>query len=510
MNHKRRLIPGLLALAIMLAGCSGGTPPQVTDAASAPAATSEVTAVPEATDTPEPTPTATPIPADKLFDITVFPPTCQANGYSVYVSRETGGINVRDEVPRLQHDYGEWDIDMATGAMSRTCSMCGGEDKRRADGLARLLLFGDTDALAQTGASDMEARFIHPGFDDGFAGWAQVNWQGYSDSARMKRDVSLSFFDDEALQSPHSVTLLNGMTLSQYPLAANVVDSTQQRHMICAGLWRQIEGRAAVADSLPVTVYVNGDFRGLYALTLSPGAPLYGMEQGQRQAAVTPSLDGWGAPLLDPECEWRVLFNGEDDDQWIRDELHELSAFLRDSADDDLHEQLRAYLDTDSAIDYLLFMYAMGLSQSSTEDIALLKYDYDPWIIAPFDMSDAFNLDPNGGAMASDAFLPARLPDGSWDSGTGSPLWDRLLNVFGDDIARRWAELRQEVFTEENLDALIAERMDDMPGTVYRADRALYRRRALITDPAGQMKDFVHERLFILDGIFGNSDTSVQ
>ena len=510
MNHKRRIIPFLMALMLALSGCSGGKPPQMADATATPSPTAEVTAAPEVTDTPKPTPTPTPIPQEMLFDITVFPPTCQANGYSVYVSRETGGINVRDEVPRLQHDYGEWDIDMATGAMSRACSMCGGEDKRRADGLPRLLLFGDTEALASLGEADMEVRFIHPGASDGFAGWARVNWSGYSDTARMKQDVRVRFFDDEALEQPHALTLLNGMALSEYPLSANVIDSTQQRHMICARVWRQISEKSAVGDSLPVTIYVNGDFRGLYALTLPPGALLYGMEPGQRQAAVTPAFDGRRTPMLDPNANWRVLFNGEGDEAWILDELHDLADFLRDSPDADLHEQLRAYLDTDSAIDYMLFMYAMGLSQSSATDVALLKYDYDPWIIAPFDMYDAFNLDADGASMASDAFLPEKRSDGVWDSGTGSVLWNRLLNVFEDDVARRWAELRQDVFTEENLDQQVSALMDDMPATVFRADRALYRRRALISDPARQMRDFVHERLNILDGILGNSESSVQ
>lgn len=512
MNLKHRIIPGLMALAILLSGCSGGKPPQVADATATPAPTAEVTAAPTATEPAETVPNATTVPADMLFDITVFPPTCQANGYSVYVSRETGGINVRDEVPRLQHDYSEWDIDMATGAMSRVCSMCGGEDKRRADGLARILLFGDAEALEGSGEADMEARFIHPGGSDGFAGWAKVSWQGYSDAARMKRDASVEFFDDEAMQAPHALTLLNGMALNRYPLSANVVDSSQQRHMICAGLWRQMGEASAVGDSLPVTVYVNGDFRGLYAMTLPPGALLYGMEPGQRQAAVTPNAS-WGAALLnsdDLDGDWRVLFNGETDDQWIRDELSALVGFLRDSADADLHEQLRAYLDTDTAIDYLLMMYALGLSQSATKDVALLKYDYDSWKIAPFDMSDAFNLNSEGGALGADVFLPVKREDGSWDSGTGSLLWDRLLNVFADDIARRWAALRQEVFTEENIDAQVSALMDDMPGTVYRADRALYRRRALITDPAAQMQGFVHERLYTLDEVFGNSETPVQ
>lgn len=501
MKLKHWLVPGVLALALMLAGCSGGSPPRTA-----------ATATPEVTATPQASPTPTAIPPEMLFDITVFPPTCQANGYSVYVSRETGGINIRDEVPRLNHDYSDWSIDMATGAMRRTCSMCGEVDSRSGDGLARIILFGDAEALARDGAADMEARFVYPGENLGFTGWARVRWPGYSDQSRRKVDLSLAFFDDEALGTPRALEVFEGVELSEYTLAANVADGSQVRQLICARIWKQIDAEGRVCESVPVTVYVNGEFRGLYAITVPPGETLYGMRSGQHQAAVTAADRSWETPAFfggaDIDADWRVLFDGEADGQWVKDDLNALLSFVRDSSDADFHEQLRAYLDTDSAIDYLLFMYGMGLSRSSAMDIALLKYDYDPWMIAPFDMSDAFNLGDDGQALASDVFLPVKNPDGSWDSATGSPLWDRLLNVFSDEIALRWRALRQDALSEENVAGQVRRAMDGMSAGVYRADRALFRRRAIIADPALQMQNFVHERLAILDGVFGNDGGS--
>ena len=116
MKLKYGCIAAMLLMLLMLTGCSGGGP----DAS--PTEEPTATTTPEPTPTPVPTPTPTPIPPELLFEITVVPPSCQANGYSQYVSRETGAINIGDEVPRLNHDYSPWTIDMDTGAMVRTAS----------------------------------------------------------------------------------------------------------------------------------------------------------------------------------------------------------------------------------------------------------------------------------------------------------------------------------------------------------------------------------------------------
>lgn len=91
-------------------------------AAPQPTATAAPSPTPEPSPTPqideEPTAEPTAVPLEYLFDITVHPPTCVANGYSVYVSRETGGINIRDEVSKLPHDWIEVDGQIV-------CSMCG-------------------------------------------------------------------------------------------------------------------------------------------------------------------------------------------------------------------------------------------------------------------------------------------------------------------------------------------------------------------------------------------------
>ena len=85
-----------------------------------PEPTEAPTAPPTHQPTVAPTVPRTPVPLDQLYDISVFPPSCTANGYSVYVNRETGAIIVRDEVSRLKHDFV---YDPKTG--ENVCRMCG-------------------------------------------------------------------------------------------------------------------------------------------------------------------------------------------------------------------------------------------------------------------------------------------------------------------------------------------------------------------------------------------------
>jgi len=152
---RRRIAPWAVALLLiaclwLLAGCGAGPQEAAVSASptASPASADTPTPTPAPDDTPTPAPSpstaaddpdangdeapeesadpdavATPVPLDYLFEITVHPPTCQSNGYSVYVSRETGGINIRDEVSKLPHDWVE--IPGEDGEIEYRCSMCG-------------------------------------------------------------------------------------------------------------------------------------------------------------------------------------------------------------------------------------------------------------------------------------------------------------------------------------------------------------------------------------------------
>ena len=124
MKRKQTLLLILCGLAVAAAVLVGTLMPRsLTDDAAEPTATptARPTAVPTPQptgETPEPTASPTAVPMDYLYDITVHPPTCQTNGYSVYVNKETGGIVIRDEVSKLPHQWVEDDN-------REICAICG-------------------------------------------------------------------------------------------------------------------------------------------------------------------------------------------------------------------------------------------------------------------------------------------------------------------------------------------------------------------------------------------------
>ena len=97
---RRLIVMAVLAALCLLTGCAAPNE-------AAPTASPTVSPTPETSVEPTPSPTA--VPMEVLFDIVVHPPTCQTNGYSVYVNKESGGINIRDEIPRLPHEWIERD-----------------------------------------------------------------------------------------------------------------------------------------------------------------------------------------------------------------------------------------------------------------------------------------------------------------------------------------------------------------------------------------------------------------
>ena len=143
----------------------------------------------------------------------------------------------------------------------------------------------------------------------------------------------------------------------------------------------------------------------------------------------------------------------------------------------------------------------MGLTDSAAKDLVMLTYDGGPWIPTVYDMEDAFGLSADGSsAKGPDVFLPS-CQDGVWSSGTGSLLWDRLLQQFGDRIIGRWQELRGGVFSQEALTAQIAEMLDAISEDWIQMDLELYPGRNLIRDPRNQIYNYMEQRLLLLDDV---------
>ena len=348
-------------------------------------------------------------------------------------------------------------------------------------GLDRLALNGDFTGIGKREEVPVEADLLGA---ESFSCYAMLKHQGHSSLAYDKKNYTLKLYRDPERTEKQKLSLSHWNPENKYILKANYQDSSQCRNLVCADIWAgmvssreflpvQLKGLSnyGAVDGFPVALYENGDFRGLYTLNLHKDDDLFGMKDGREQAImILNHTEGEEAFFREEarfgeDTPWEVEYCGTADQGWAKERLNELIRFVQTSDDAAFREELPRYLDVDSAVDYLIAMYALGLTEHCAKDLVLVSYGRsEPWICSMYDMEEAFDLE---GPM------PVRNGE-RWDSGTGSLLWDRFLNAYPEEIRSRYAQLRQSVLETETLCAAVEAFVAQIPERLYQADAEIY------------------------------------
>lgn len=461
---------------------------------------------------------------------TVVPPTCTGEGYTLLESGADGSLSIRDEVPALGHEPGEWSLDPGTGRMTAVCARCGERLEKSAyeGAIPRIDLSGSLEGIGKS--ERVVLNFQYAGADDAFACYAYTSLQGHASLAFPKKNYTVRLYDDAEITQKHKLSFRHWQREHKYVLKANYRDVLQVRNLVAADIWADMAktrpnlcptlrgtSHLGAVDGFPVAVYLNGDFLGLYTLNLHIDDDLYAMKNVRDAVVIAndsaPEETRFYAPaaFVDEKTAWEVEYCGTgEDDEWVRDRLNALIAFVSDSDEADFRAHLSEYLDVNGAIDYLIFIYALGLPDNAAQDLVLLSYDGGVWIPTVYDMEHAFGLTKDGsGSLSPEAFLPD-LRAGRQTSGTESLLWDRLLASFGPQLADRYRQLRQTVLSQETLTARVRAAAEAIPGEYREMDLQRYPRDDMIGDPLAQMTEYIAGRLPALDmALLGEVMTSV-
>jgi len=449
-------------------------------------------------------------------------PTCTASGYRI-TTDPARGVSTVENLPAVGHDWPDWTTDAAAGVQRRICAACGYEEQVRIssipmESIAALYLTGSLEGVGKKQKVTLEAEFRSP--EQSFACYGVMTMQGHSTFGYLKHNYTLRLYNDAREQVKYKVQFGTGRKEHKYILKANYLDLSQCRNLAGARIWRSMtacrEGlhpRIAALPTLgavegfPVMVYLNGGLHGLYTMNLHKDGDLYGMREGERAALVICNRETspealFRAPAVfdeDARSDWEIEFCGTKNDAWVRQSFNGLIDFVMTASDGDFRDQIRRRLDVDAAVDYLILIYALGLPHSGAKDLVMLSYG-DVWMPSAYDMDQAFGLDAESGRYLSpEEFLPQKT-DGVWSSGTGSLLWDRLLNAFEKEVCARYAELRGHVLSRENLLRCVEEFVSGIPETCYDLDANLYPNRPLNDrNMQGQITTYITRRLEALD-----------
>lgn len=452
------------------------------------------------------------------FETTVIPPTCTESGYTLSTNTSTGSTEVRDLVPALGHQFGSFStVRPGTGLepqlQVRICTICQDQNQRALYpelGISRLTLNGNTDGIAKRDEVFLEAEFS--GTEQTFTAFATAKYQGHSSLQYDKKNYTVKFFTDEEREEKYQVTFSHWNPEHKYVLKAHYVDPSMCRNLVCADIWadmvssreqvpqrlRSLSNYGAV-DGFPVALYINDSFHGLYTLNLHKDERLFGLDENAREAVM--NINAADAPeayfreeaVFSENTPWEVERCTTEDSQWAKDHLNDLIRFVQTSDDADFRRNLHRYLDVDSAVDYLIAMYALGLQEHGAKDLVLVSYGADtPWICSMYDMEEAFDLE--GGICVSNGE--------NWDSGTGSLLWDRFLTHFQEEIRVRYAQLRQTVLNPDSLCRRVDDFVGQIPQEIYAADAARNGVAMHTPEQTAQIKANIRQLIQTTDTVF--------
>ena len=449
-------------------------------------------------------------------------PTCTEPGQFITEDMETHAIRA-ETIPPTGHSFGDW-TPLGEGHEERRCSVCGAVETRvimteEEKAFPRLELNGSLDGINKKARVTLTASYSGP--EGEVSCYAVMTMQGHSTLGLDKANYTLRFFDDSDGTNKHKLCFRDWSGEHKFILKADYYDTTQCRNLVGAKLWRElVESRENVperiaslptlgaVDGFPVSVWYDGDFLGLYTLCLHKDDDLFGMKNGERAAILVCNKNTedealFRAPaILDNESmhDWELEYCGTEDRDWARESFNSLINFVMHSSNADFKNELGSYLDVDAAIDYLLFLYTLGLENGGAKDLVLVSYG-DVWIPCAYDMDEAFGLMPLGeGEYAPDSFLP-RLETGVWSSGTGSLLWDRLLQNYSDELRARYAELRAGTLSEAHILAAVDEYIEQIPASLYLREAERYTGRPEAAAMKNQIHDYLTGHLPLLDEI---------
>ena len=460
----------------------------------------------------------------------VIPATCLSGGYTLYTDLETGEVTMADIVPALGHSFSDWQTEaefalLKAGSRSRSCVTCGAtehENIYQMQTIPVIALEGSLDGIGKKNEVPVQALFQSS--ERTFSSYATVKYQGHSSLHYPKKNFTLKFWKDAQANEKDKLTFSHWNAENKYILKADYIDPTMCRNLICANVWAAVtenrENRPVeftelsnygAVDGFPAALYINGTFEGLYNMNLHKDDDLFGMSDGAEHAIMIvndpngPEAFFKGEAVFGESSAWEVEFCGTENTDWAKQKLNELITFVMESDDETFRRELSDYLDVNSAIDYLLSIYVLGLTNHGADELILVCYGSDmPWVASMYDMETGFGLSADGKQfLSAEEFLPV-LTDGVWVSGTQNLLWDRLLQNFTPQIASRYQALRQSVFTPEALKARVTDFTGAIPRSLYEANDAVCQGYPESAVGIAQILRYIDERIQMTDELFLN------
>ena len=297
------------------------------------------------------------------------------------------------------------------------------------------------------------------------SGYAEIKAQGNSSMSYPKKNQTAKLFKDAECTEKLKVDFKGWGKQNKHVYKANWIDITHARNVVSARLWADVvksrinyaelpellrtSPNQGAVDGFPIKVYANGVYQGRYTLNIPKDAWMANMDD---------DLDNHC--ILCGEGYVSGCFRQASVSQWT-DEVHdtmptairtrwiEIINFVMNSTDADFKANLGNYFDVDSLLDYYLFGLASCGLDAFGKNQLYMTYDGQKWFASMYDMDSTWGLYWNGGKLVPASYGRNEYED--YVHTDGNLLYNRLEALFHEELQARWAELRSDALSIENI-----------------------------------------------------------
>lgn len=300
--------------------------------------------------------------------------------------------------------------------------------------------------------------------------YSSISVQGDSSAAYPKKNLNIGLYIDDKYDDLFTLKIGDCLPHDEWVFKANWIDHTNLRNLMSYHLWermmasrdgwpkRDIDnyyvGKTGLEEmdtratgypvGYPCVMYVNGDFYGTGALAIGKKKENYNIPKNNAEKIMI-VMGGWksittmydNAHITDSdtiEIKAPKTVSGET--------LGYLQAWdtFANLAQADFTQQAPEHLDTRNVVDFYLLLAVVGATDlfagNSAKNAIFYTWDGTKWYFGPYDLDTTYGLHYNGTQISYAANSAPKT-----DSGT---FWKKILVTYADELAARYAELRDK------------------------------------------------------------------
>lgn len=320
-------------------------------------------------------------------------------------------------------------------------------------------------ALPQT-KDDTVMSFRYISKTEDISGYCKTKAQGNSSMAHPKKNQTVKLYKDADCSEKLKVDFKGWGKQHKFCFKANWIDLTHARNIVSARLWGDVvKARAdydtlpedlrnspnqGAVDGFPVKVYAGGIYQGRYTLNIPKDAWMANMEEEQEANCILCGenyVSGcFRAEAKIDETDWTDEVH-KTVPASIKNRWNDAIRFVMNSTDEEFVAGIGHYFDLPSLIDYHIFGLVTCNNDGFGKNQLYMTWDGMKWYATVYDLDNTF-----GTYLGS--VKPYDFPRESYEdykNGGGNLLYVRLAELFKEDIAARWEELKDGALSVENI-----------------------------------------------------------